>query len=96
MAKNKLDLSFSLHAIEIPSLARKALSRHVLQASLLWPRVAIAKKTQEQPLEIKNGKVSAETLPWGRRMLFKEGVEGHFGLSLAVTVSLSKAVSSQR
>ncbi len=90
MAKNKLDLAISLHALEIPSLARKTLSRHVLQAALLWPRVAIARKAQEQPLEIKKGKVNAETLPWGRRMLFKEGVEGHFGISLAVTVSLTQ------
>lgn len=90
MAKNKQDLEITLQDLEIPSLARKSVSRHILQASLLWPRVSIAKKSQEQPIELLKGKINGEKLNWGKRMLFKESIEGHFGLSLAITVSLTQ------
>jgi len=90
MAKAKQDLEITLAAIEIPSLKRRSSSEHIVKATLLWPRVSIAAKTRETTLPFAKGILDIPSLNWCQKMLFKETVEGHFGLSLEISVPMTQ------
>ena len=84
---SKLDLEFTLVSIDLPLRKHLPQSTHLLSATLLWPRVGIAKKTAEQEVRFKKGRCDKAEAPWNERILFKESVEGDFALAVSLTVS---------
>ena len=90
MAQARREVEFTLHSIHIPvtGAANGADTSHILNASLIWPRTGTAQKNAAQPCALHGGDADFETVNWGRRILFKENVEGRFALGLTVTEAL--------
>ena len=84
---SKFDLEFTLVSIDLPLRKHLPQSTHLLSATLLWPRVGVAKKTAEQEVRFKKGRCDKAEAPWNERILFKESVEGDFALAVSLTVS---------
>ena len=86
----KTDLEFTLVSIDLPLRRHLPQSTHLLSATLLWPRVSIARKTSEQEVRFRKGVCNMETAPWNERILFKESTEGVFALAISLTVSVTR------
>ncbi|MEI7902128.1 MAG: hypothetical protein WCK89_17885 [bacterium] len=90
MATARKELEITLYSIHIPETAAglDTETSHLLSANLIWPRLGIAQKSAAQPCVLKEGRAALETVNWGRRILFKESVEGRFALALTLTEAL--------
>jgi len=90
MASVKRTLEILLHSISIPTMTvdLDGKSSHLVTAGLIWPRVGVAKKSSAVPCALEKGRVDCEKLNWGKRILFKETVEGRFALEVAITEDL--------
>ena len=90
MATTRKEVEITLHSIHVPETASglDTETTHLLGADLVWPRTGIAQKSASQTCALKEGRADFETVNWGRRILFKETVEGRFALSLTLTESL--------
>ena len=68
-------------------------SRNVGVVDLVWPRTGIARKSSAREMVFRKGRVDFTSEEWTKRVLFREDVEGHFGLAVTVTepVSVQKA-----
>ena len=90
MAEKKCELEVTLVELALLADAQPAAaSRHLLGATLIWPRVGTARKTHSVALPLARGAWSQADRPWTRRILFKEAVQGRFGFDLALTAALS-------
>jgi len=58
---------------------------HLLVARLVWPRPAIAEKITVKALDLEHGIVDLSGSGWVSRVLFKESVQGPFGVEVSVT-----------
>ncbi|MFO7871869.1 MAG: hypothetical protein R6V03_10625 [Kiritimatiellia bacterium] len=63
----------------------------VLTACLVWPRPAIAGKTAVKTVCFENGKADLTDFPWTEQIVFKETVQGPFGLEVGLSDMLSNA-----
>jgi hypothetical protein len=90
MVTARKEVEITLHSIRILETASGLDSEttHLLSADLLWPRVGVAHKSSSQTCELKKGVADFETVNWGRRILFKDSVEGRFALALTLTEEL--------
>lgn len=61
----------------------------LLIATLVWPRPLIAERIASRPLKLESGRAAYDAADWSERILFKEQVEGPFGLVVRVTEPLS-------
>ena len=87
---SKLDLEICLERLEFPKRALLRESVHILNATLIWPRMGIAKRTWECEVRLKKGLCDKSDSPWNEKILFRETAEGHFALQLDLTVSLTR------
>ncbi len=90
MVQTRREVEITLHSIRVPvtGAGLDTDTSHLLSASLIWPRLGVAGKSASQPCALQNGAARFDTVPWGRRILFKEAVEGRFALGLALTEAL--------
>ncbi len=90
MATARKEVEITLHSIHIPETASglDTETTHLLSADLVWPRVGVAQKSATQTCALKKGHAEFAAVNWGRRILFKESVEGRFALALTLTESL--------
>lgn len=87
-------LELSLVRISVPeTCVGKESSRHVLSATLVWPRPMIAERISAERLVLENGDASFVGRAWADRAVFKETVQGTFGLSIAVSEHVSDGVA---
>lgn len=87
----RLILEVTLEALEVKVSGAKPAAgprRHLVLASLVWPRPAIAQKMVTQDVTLDAG-LWQRPAQWSRRILFKETVQGPCGIQLAVTEPLS-------
>lgn len=92
MANPKTDIELTLVSVRVTTTGSTLTStRHILTAGLVWPRTGTARKVATMPITLERGQVVTDRLPWSRRILFRETVEGHFGFELALTVPLADA-----
>ena len=89
-SQSKLDLEICLEKLELPGRAVLRESAHVLNATLIWPRIGIAKRSWECEVRLKKGLCDKSAAPWHEKILFREITEGHFALQLDLTVSLTR------
>ena len=87
----KASLEFLLVNAELSGIPEKGLlkSRNLVQVDLIWPRTGIAKRSAARIAVFKRGKVDFTGEPWTKRVVFREDVEGHCGLAVAVTEPVS-------
>ncbi len=64
-------------------------SRHVLSVALVWPRMAIAHKTATRAVTFTDGVYRPDADSWTQRILFKEAVEGPFGIRVEVSEAMT-------
>jgi hypothetical protein len=96
MAEPKRDIEVTLAEVALTATGQRAgLTRHVLGAGLLWPRVGTARKSATMELQLQQGAWSAAGRSWPERMLFKESVQGRFAFSLTLTEALTDAAAER-
>lgn len=86
----KPDLEFCLERLEIPVRRHIIASTHILNASLIWPRTGIAKRTSSCEARLERGVCDKAGAPWHERILLQESCEGRFALSVDMTVSVTR------
>lgn len=89
MKRQILELTLESVSLEVTGARRAGGSVHVVTVGLVWPRPAIAEKVAVKVLDMAGKSCSLARKPWVERILFKEVVEGPFGLELAVSEPVS-------
>ena len=91
MKKTKTNVEFLLVKAELKGVPEKGLlkSRNIGQVDLIWPRSAIAKKSGAREMVFRRGACDFTAEPWTKRVLFREEVEDHCGLAVAITEPVS-------
>jgi len=84
-----LELSLDRVHVRVTGRRRSRTSRHVLTIGLVWPRPGIAERLAVKPVVLKDGVAEVGALNWTERILFKETVQGPFGLDVAVSEQLT-------
>ena len=95
MAKKvKANLEFLLAKAELKGIPEKGLlrSRNIGQVDLIWPRTGVAKKSGAREMVFRKGVCDFTAEPWAKRVVFREEIEDHCGL----TVSITEPVSVQK
>ena len=89
--RTKVNIEFLLVRAELNGIPEKRLlkSRNVGQIDLIWPRTAIAKKSGAREMVFRKGVCDFTGEPWSKRVVFREEIEGHFGIAFAVTEPVS-------
>ena len=87
----KKDVEILLQHIKLSTKPLRLKSTHLLKATLVWPRMGVSQKTAEKELRLAKGEWNLNQADWCSRVLFKETVEGNFGLQFGVTIPLDKA-----
>ncbi|OVE75350.1 hypothetical protein BVX97_04935 [bacterium E08(2017)] len=62
---------------------------HVVVVNLIWPRPAIAERSAVKTIKLEGNSAVPGKSEWIDRILFKETVEGPFGITASVTEPLS-------
>ena len=90
MGQVKREVEITLHSIHIPvtGAGLDITTSHLLTADLVWPRTGTARKSASQSCTLREGAAEFAAANWGRRILFKETVEGRFALAVTVSESL--------
>ncbi|NLZ59480.1 MAG: hypothetical protein GX901_02330 [Lentisphaerae bacterium] len=89
-AKHQKTLEISILALELSSFRDKTTSNHILNATLLWPRPAIAAKKCEKTVFLQNGVFDWRHGSWCERIMFKEVCDFRFGLQISLSAALSR------
>jgi len=69
--------------------ARRKKGQHMVIATLVWPRPLIAERVSAKTLEFEGNVVDLKKSDWITRIVFKERVDGPFGVELGVTERMS-------
>ena len=88
-ATAKKNIIITLDSLEVPSLKRRKLQKHMLNLTLVWPRLNVASKTSSLTVPVANGLCSTTAWSWTNKICFKEAVEGDFGFRVALTESIN-------
>lgn len=90
MATAKKDLDILIESFELLSGVFAGKSRRVADFKLVYPRLAIAQKTSSKTIELNGGAIVKPAFDtWTERILFKESVQGTFGLEIAISEAVS-------
>lgn len=92
MIKRRI-LELLLDTLRVPRHGRDSPgeTRHMLRVSLVWPRMAIAQKISAGVIVMRDGVYRPDAGSWTERALFKESVEGPFGIRAEVSEALSES-----
>ena len=83
-------LEMMLDRVEVKTTgARRKDGRHMVIATLVWPRPLIAERVSAKTLGFEGNVVDLKKSDWITRIVFKERVDGPFGLELGVTEQMS-------
>lgn len=86
--KNKSAIEVLLVSAEIGGIKlqpRVVKSSRLVTVDLIWPRCTIARKTTAKEVKFSRMKADVSKEEWVRRILFREEVEGHCGIAVAVS-----------
>lgn len=87
-AKNKIPVEILLAGAELGGIVlqpRLVKTKRLVTVDLLWPRCSIARKTNAREVEFKKTKATFKGEEWCRRVLFREEIDDHAGLAVAVS-----------
>ena len=63
-------------------------TRHLLTATLIYPRPGVAARSRVVALALENGRADWSARAWSDRIVFKENVEGPFALRVEISYAL--------
>ncbi|NMA42821.1 MAG: hypothetical protein GX946_05505 [Oligosphaeraceae bacterium] len=90
-AKHQKILEISILELQVDSYRGKAESNHVMSATLLYPRPAIAMKKCEKQVNLQDGVFDWRQESWCKRIMFKEVCDFRFGLEISLSEAMSKS-----
>ena len=83
-------LEMLLNKVEVKETgAKRKQGRHMVIATLVWPRPRIAERVYAKTVELEENAVDLKKADWITRIVFKELVDGPFGIELKVTEAMS-------
>ena len=83
-------LEMMLDRVEVKETgARRKDGQHMVIATLVWPRPLIAERVSAKTLGFEGNVVDLKKSDWITRIVFKERVDGPFGIELGVTEQMS-------
>ena len=88
----KYDLEIHFLSIELSSaldLAKR--SKHLLGIDLVCPRPTVARKSSERVLALEGGVFAPPSPAWTESVVFKETINGRFGIAVTVSEALTDA-----
>lgn len=90
--KEKINLEFLLVRAELSRGAQKkfAKSSNIGQIDLVWPRTSVARKSGAREMSFKRGVCDFSNEQWAKRIVFREEIEGHCGIAVSITESVTK------
>ncbi|MFC1497817.1 hypothetical protein ACFLS1_04985 [Verrucomicrobiota bacterium] len=69
----------------------KTHGQHVIMTSLVWPRPRIAERISLKTVDLKGKAVELRKAAWTDRIVFKEVIEGPFGIEFGVTERMAES-----
>lgn len=88
MKSERNTLEMTLDTVRLTAEEPESAERIVL-ATLLWPRPMISERVSSRVLTFRDGAADLAEKDWTERILFKETVEGTYGLIVQVTEPMS-------
>lgn len=90
MKQVKREIEIHLERIELleSGLKLDKHTTHQVDASLIWPRTGIAKKTGSQLVNLDYAAADLASVQWGKKILLRESTEGRFALGVTVSEAL--------
>lgn len=91
---DKIDLELHFLSLELASglkLAKK--SSHLMDITLVCPRVSTARKTLSRTVRLEDGKYAPAAPKWTETVVCKETVSGRFGLEVSLTEAVADATA---
>ena len=89
MKRQILELTLEELALEVTGAKESKSTVHVVTVGLIWPRPAISQKVAVKVLDLTGKTCSLARKPWVERILFKETIQGPFGVELTVSAPVS-------
>ena len=80
-----VEIAFVGCVLEKTLAENKKESTHMVQSTLIWPRVGIASRTSACKVALSSGNCDMKNDRWGKRILFKENVESVFSIKVDIT-----------
>ena len=74
-----------LDRVEVKETGDRKAGQHLVMASLVWPRPRIAERVAVKTVDIEKGFVDLKKARWTERIVFKELIDGPFGIEFGVT-----------
>ena len=91
-AARKYDLEVHFLSLELsPSLKLATHTNHLLGIDLVCPRPTVARKSSERVLALEDGVFAPPSPAWTESVVFKETINGRFGISVTVSEALTDA-----
>ena len=89
--RTKVNVEFQLVRAELKGVPEKALlkSHNIGQVDMIWPRATIAKKSGAREMVFRRGVCDFTAEEWTKRVVFREEVDDHCGLAVAITEPVS-------
>ena len=88
----KYDLEVHFLSLELsPALKLAKHTNHLLGIDLVCPRPTVARKSSERALALESGIFAPQTQAWTESVVFKETINGRFGIAVTVSEALTDA-----
>lgn len=91
---DKIDLELHFLSLELASALKPAKkSNHLMDITLVCPRVSTARKTLSRTVRLEDGKYAPAAPKWTESVVCKETVSGRFGLEVSLTEAVTDAAA---
>lgn len=80
-----------LDRVEVKETGGRKDGRHMVMVSLVWPRPRIAERVSVKTIDIEKGSVDLRKAKWMDRVVFKELINGPFGMKIGVTERVTES-----
>lgn len=91
---DKIDLELHFLSLELASALKPAKkSNHLMDITLVCPRVSTARKTISRTVRLEDGKYAPAAPKWTESVVCKETVSGRFGLEVSLTEAVTDAAA---
>ena len=88
----KYDLEVHFLSLELsPALKLARHTNHLLGIDLVCPRPTVARKSSERVLALEGGAFAPTSPAWTESIVFKETINGRFGIAVTVSEALADA-----
>lgn len=93
-AIKKIELEFHFLSVELSSAVNlHKNSNHLVGIDLVCPRSTVNRKSSNRTVTLEKGVFAPEAPSWTDSVIFKESVEGRFGIEVTVTEPISDAIA---